>query len=197
MTTESLTAAEILTFWFGDDGAVRNDLWFGGGPAFDALIRERFGEHVRRAAAGDYQHWMGTARESLALIILLDQFTRNVHRGRAASWWLDPLAQRIAADTVDSEQDKQLPLLQRVFCYLPFEHSEDRDLQARSVACYEQLLEDSPDGFKENAQAYLLYAQRHRAVVERFGRFPHRNPILGRESTAEELAFVAEHGTGF
>jgi uncharacterized protein (DUF924 family) len=193
----SPNAERVLAFWLGDGTEARNGLWFAGGASLDAAIRELFAEDVRRAAAGDYMHWMESARGSLALIILLDQFTRNVHRNLAASWWLDPLAQRIAAAAVDRGQDRELTVYERLFCYLPLEHAEDRDLQARSIACFERLVADAPAEHADAAAYYLVYAQKHQAVVDRFGRFPHRNAPLGRESTPEELSFIAEHGTGF
>lgn len=185
------TADEVLDFWFGADDAAR-DVWFRKDPGFDAQIRERFGATIERALAGGLAHWNRSAREVLARIIVLDQFTRNAFRDTPRAFAGDALALAAARELVAAGLDPTLTPRQRAFVYLPFEHAEDRALQAEAVQRFEALAAQAP----HMAEA-LEWARRHRDVVERFGRFPHRNEVLGRPSTPEEQAFLLEPGSRF
>ena len=191
-------ARGVLDFWFGppdDPGhtATRAE-WFRKDPAFDARIRDRFGPLIGAALRGERDHWLTpfAPLPALALVIVLDQFTRNTGRDTAAAFAGDARALSIAERLVASGFDRALTGVQRQFAYLPFEHAEDRAMQDRSVALFTRLGADEP------ALADLAtWAERHRVIVARFGRFPHRNAALGRASTPEELAFLQQPGSGF
>ena len=189
-------ARAVLDFWFLPEadpqhGAPRDE-WFRKDPAFDALIRARFGVIVDQALAGAFAHWDQDGRGAIARILLLDQFPRNIYRDRPDAFSGDALALAAANALLAKRADKGLPPILRTFAYLPFEHAESLAAQERSVACFEALATEWP-----GAADYLDYARRHLAVIARFGRFPHRNEILGRQSTPEELAFLREPGSRF
>lgn len=198
--------ADILRFWFGaappDDASAlqRQSQWFTKSPAFDAEIAQRFGPTLAAARQGELHGWAQTALGRLALILVLDQFTRNVHRGQPDSFAGDAQALALALDGLAQGHDQALPPVARVFIYLPLEHAEDPALQARSVAAYAQLATAQADAVPA-VQALLAgtldYARKHQQVIDRFGRFPHRNAILGRRSTAAELDYLAQPGAGF
>lgn len=188
---------EILEFWFGkgsgdDLGSDKFGLWFAQDDALDDRIRDEFGSDVEAAAAGDYDSWKESDRGRLALLILLDQFTRNIFRGRAQAFANDPQALELAVEGIEEGVDKRLHAMERVFMYLPLEHAEDRSMQARSVALFEELLDDAPEGRKGAFQEFLRYARLHKDVIDAYGRFPHRNAILERESTPDEIAYLAD-----
>ncbi len=197
------TAIEILDFWFGppDDAGhgQPREAWFRKDDAFDAQIRQRFGPLIDAALlAGDddiTRDWITQplqAQPALARLLLLDQFTRNVFRGTARAFAGDAQALHIARALVAAGRDRDLSSVQRSFVYLPFEHAEDLAHQRTAVQLFQQLVQDDP------ARAGGLdFAQRHFDIVARFGRFPHRNALLGRASTAEELAFLQTPGSGF
>ncbi len=196
MTAMDSTAQSVLDFWFGpadDPGHARpRAAWFKKDDAFDAEIAARFGPLIDRALAGALDAWQADAATALARILVLDQFTRNAFRGTARSFAGDAPALAAARAMVASGQDRTLTGVQRQFVYLPFEHAEDLAAQDQSLALFAQLERDVP------AQAGLLeWAERHHAIIERFGRFPHRNAVLQRESSAEELAFLQTPGSGF
>jgi uncharacterized protein (DUF924 family) len=191
-----MQAQDVLDFWFlprtdpafGQQRAV----WFRKDDQLDAEINERFGTAIALATAGGLREWDDEgALGALARIIVLDQFTRNAGRGTPDSFAGDPLALACARQLVDSGLDQTLLPVQRWFAYMPFEHSEDPAMQAESIALFTALAEQAP-GF----DGVLDYAHRHRGVIARFGRFPHRNAILGRASTPEELEYLAT-GAGF
>jgi uncharacterized protein (DUF924 family) len=172
-------AAQVLHFWFEE---LQPEAWFRKDERVDAAIRERFGAlHEQLARIRPEQ--LTTPLESVAAVIVLDQFPRNVFRGSPRAFATDALALSIAQHAIANGVDLQLTQQQRLFLYMPFQHSEDRAVQARSIELFEQL------GIAEN----LDYAQRHKDIIDRFGRFPHRNEVLGRRSTTEELQFVATH----
>ena len=192
----------VLDFWFGAGQAVDNR-WFKGGPDFDALIASLHGDTLAAALAGQLAHWPAQgAAGTLALIVVLDQFTRNVHRGTPQAFAGDEQALALTQALVVGGEDRAMPPLQRWFAYMPLEHAEDPPVQAQSVGCFEQLVADA-QGSPEHAALVgaltgaLDYARQHQAVVDRFGRFPHRNAILGRESTPEEVAFLQQPGSRF
>lgn len=184
-------AREVLDFWFADATAPRAE-WFRKDPAFDARIRERFGPRVDEALAGRHDDWAGTPEGALALIVVLDQFTRNLFRDDPRAFAGDARALATARRLVAAGDDQRLPPLQRAFAYMPFEHAEDLAAQDEAVRLFTALAARSP------MHAEMLdYAHRHRDVIVRFGRFPHRNETLGRVSTPEELAFLQQPGSRF
>jgi uncharacterized protein (DUF924 family)/predicted GNAT family acetyltransferase len=187
---------QVLNGWFGPPGSDTDQqiraLWFEKSDRTDAEITARFELLIAQALAGELCHWEATPLGRLALILLLDQFTRNSFRGHARAFAGDAFALPVALTLLDSGGYTKLELLQRWFVLMPLEHAEDRVMQQRSVAEFEALAA----GDARLAGA-LDYARRHRDVIERFGRFPHRNAILGRVSTAEELAYLAQPGSGF
>jgi len=196
MTPMDADAQSVLDFWFGpadDPGhAQPRAAWFRKDDAFDAEIAARFGALIERALSGALDGWQADPASALARVIVLDQFTRNAFRGTARSFAGDGLALAAARAMVASGQDRRLTGVQRQFVYLPFEHAEDMAAQAQSLALFAQLEREMP------ALAGLLdWAQRHRDIIGRFGRFPHRNAVLQRESSAEELAFLQTPGSGF
>ena len=190
-------AQAVLDFWFGAPGTPGHGRnrpeWFRKDAAFDAEIGARFGALIDAAIGGGLREWdTAGAPSALARILLLDQFTRNAFRGTRRSFAGDALALQAAQAMVASGQDLQLPPLQRWFVYLPYEHAEDLAVQEASLPLFAAL------GQADAALAGTMeYAQRHRDIVFRFGRFPHRNEILGRASTIEELAFLQEPGSSF
>lgn len=192
-----MQAQNVLDFWFlpASDpqyGSERAQ-WFRKDDAFDAAIGARFGTAIDLAVAGGLREWDAGGPEGvLARILVLDQFTRNAHRGQPASFAGDALALAAATALVDSGVDTRLTPHQRWFAYMPFEHAEDARMQERAVTLFAALA--SVDARFNGA---LDYAVRHRAVIARFGRFPHRNAILGRASSADELAFLQLPGAGF
>jgi len=178
--------SDILHFWFEE--TPEKD-WFQGGEAFDAKIKERFRSVYDSAAAGAFESWAEDAQGALALCIVLDQFPRNMFRGSAQAFASDDHALRVARQAVERGFDRELSPVQRRFLYLPFEHSEDLADQKRSVALFETIREEDELGYD--------YALRHLDVIERFGRFPHRNAALGRTNTAEEEDYLSQPGAGF
>ena len=193
------TASEadaVLDFWFGASGSSEfgraRKAWFSKDAAFDATVRDRFGALVERALRGELEAWGAGPRSSLAQILLLDQFTRNAFRGTTRSFAGDARALAAASRMVGSRQDVALAPFMRAFVYLPFEHAEGLAMQDEAIRLFTKLVNEAP----EHADM-LAYAHRHRDVIERFGRFPHRNEILGRQSTAEEIAFVKQPGSAF
>ena len=185
------TVRRVLSFWFGEPGAdgslPKRQEWFRKDPAFDAAIAEGFGGDCEKAARGDLDALMATAEGCLALLILLDQFPRNMFRGSRLAFATDGKAREVTRHALKHGFDAALAPVQRVFLYLPLEHSEDLADQERMVALAEAL-----------GDADLVdYAVRHRDIIARFGRFPHRNAALGRASTEEEAAFLQEPNSSF
>lgn len=186
---------EILTFWFGqpDDPEFNNKQkkWFERNDAFDQEIRDRFLAVYEHAAGGGVPAWRDEPRSSLALILTLDQFSRNMFRESPRAFSADPLAREVARDALDKKFDRIFTPAHRGFFYLPFEHSENLEDQERSVALFRA--QSAHDDHQEGVD----YAVRHYQVIKRFGRFPHRNEVLGRTSTARELDFLKQHEKGF
>jgi len=188
-------AAAILDFWFGAEDAQSasepRDVWFRKDAAFDAEIQDRFGSAIAIALAGGYGEWCATADGALARVLVLDQFTRNVYRDTAAAFAGDARALATAQDAVARGLDRALKPFGRWFLYMPFEHAEDAAAQQRSLALFGALAEES------GLAAPLEWAQKHADVIARFGRYPHRNAILGRASTPEEVVFLSQPGSRF
>ncbi|MFM4835611.1 DUF924 family protein [Aeromonas veronii] len=194
----------LLDLWFGDEAddvlrATRQaPLWWGKSSETDALLASRFGELAQAAAKGSLAHWADLPSGRLALILLLDQLPRNIHRGTPAAFAQDPLARDLCLKGLSIGADKSLLPLERVFFYLPLEHAESREQQARSVALFEALaVEQAGTPAQATFAGFADFARRHQVIIERFGRFPHRNDILGRTSTPEEAAFLQQPGSGF
>jgi uncharacterized protein (DUF924 family) len=189
------TPAQVLAFWFGEPGAPEQgqprSLWFTKSEATDALIRNRFAAAVEAALGGQLERWAdGHPRDALALILLLDQFTRNIHRDTARAFAGDARALAVARRLVAEGRDRQLVPLERWFAYLPFEHSEQIADQHESLRLFESLA-------REGLAEPLVWARKHYEVIERFGRYPHRNELLGRPSTAMEIEFLKQPGSRF
>jgi uncharacterized protein (DUF924 family) len=184
----------LLDFWFAagtPDHLRPRRVWFAPDPAFDAELRARFLEDWERAARGELAGWEDARESCLALVILCDQVPRNLFRGTAKAFSTDARARAVARVALARGDDQGLAPVQRWFLYLPFEHSEDLEDQRRSIALFEQLRHD-PD-----SAVAIDYARRHQVIIERFGRFPHRNGALGRTSTPEEEAFLLTPGSSF
>ncbi|WP_429167852.1 DUF924 family protein [Aeromonas rivipollensis] len=194
----------LLDFWFGDDSgdapraARQAPLWWGKNRETDALLAHRFGELAQAAAEGELAHWAEVPVGRLALILLLDQLPRNIHRAMPAAFAQDAKARDLSLRGLSLGADKALSPLARVFFYLPLEHAESREQQARSVALFEALAAEQADGpARETFEGFADFARRHQVIIQRFGRFPHRNAILGRTSTPEETEFLQQPGSGF
>lgn len=187
---------EVLDFWFHPESHtdyLKSRIeWFQKDAAFDETIEVRFGALVQRALDGGLREWESDAQGALARILLLDQFTRNIGRDTAAAFTGDAQALALARDLVEHGRAAMLPAVQRQFVYLPYMHAEDLAVQEQCVALYQELVATHPEF--ENS---LDYAIRHRDIVARFGRFPHRNSALGRATTAEEAEFLLQPGSSF
>lgn len=187
-------ALEVLTFWFADRHAV---YWFAGNAGFDAQIRLRFAATVAAASAGKLDEWAHTPDGWLALLIVLDQFRRNLYRDDARAWACDGKALTLALAGIARGDDQRVPAARRAFAYLPLEHAEDLALQNQCVELFVALGAVAGPVQRVAMESLLDYARRHQQVIERFGRFPHRNALLGRTSSSAELAWLAEPGAGF
>lgn len=186
---------EILDFWFGREdeeghGEFRDE-WFTKDPEFDREIRDRFEPVHEEAVAGGLEHWKDEAKSCLALIVVLDQFSRNMFRGDARMYAADEQALMAARHAVEHAYDRELSPTERLFVYLPFEHSEDLEDQRYAVELFRGLSAET------GSEDLLVYSLRHMEIVERFGRFPHRNEILGRRTTPEEAEFLKGPDSSF
>lgn len=204
MTAPLVNPTDVLTFWFGPerDGAwaatpETKRRWFIKDLDFDATIVDRFGATIEAAIAGDARlaQWEFTPEGALALVIVLDQFTRNAFRGTARMFAGDSTALALSKRLVDARVEQSLRPIERVFVYLPFEHSESLGDQERAIALFEAIAAGEADG--TFAVMSVDYARKHEVIIRRFGRFPHRNALLGRDSTPEEVAFLATPGSSF
>jgi uncharacterized protein (DUF924 family) len=189
-------AQSVLDYWFGTAGsaeyATQREMWFRKDEAFNRDIAQRFGPLIERALRGELEDWASTPSGALAQILLLDQFTRNTMRDTPRAFAGDARALKAAITMVGRGQDESLLPVQRTFIYTPFEHSEDMAMQDEAIRLFSRLTQAAPD-----MRSYGEYAVRHRAVIARFGRFPHRNNILRRQSSPEEVDFLREPGSRF
>lgn len=195
-------AQEVLDFWFGPEPLApqhlpdRMHLWFGSDDppplvaARNATLQQRFSGLIEAAAVGEMDHWAGSPRRLLALILLLDAFPRHVFRGRALAYARDHKAMVLALDGLTTSADAALAPIERLFFYLPLQHAESPEIQEESVAAYRRLAADARPDHRALFDDALAFAEQHRRIVRRFGRFPHRNAALGRRSTPEELEFL-------
>ncbi len=197
------TIDSVLTFWFGSGQTVQdinNDkkkVWWNKNEEIDREISDRFRALVNAVADSELDHWRESAKGLLASIICTDQFPRNIYRGSSKSFSFDSVGLELAQQIVATGADLELTTIQRVFAYLPFEHSEDLAMQTRAMDLFQQLLQDAAIEDQEIFTGFLGYARRHYEVIERFGRFPHRNEILDRESTDLEKVFLTQPGSSF
>lgn len=195
---------EILEFWFegktdhdqakGKENPYRK--WFRGGPELDAEITRRFSADIEKALQGQYDEWKVESKGSLALILLLDQFTRNAFRGTPRAYSGDEKAVALALSAIDQQFEKQLSYLEKVFLYMPLMHSENVDVQRQSVKMFDKLVTKAKISYPYNSFLFennLRYAKQHCDDIVRFGRFPYRNDVLGRESTDEEKQYLLDH----
>ena len=193
----------VLAFWLGSPGSAteiagrQRKLWFGKSPENDRAVIERFAATLAAATAGRLDHWARTPRGRLALVIVLDQFPHHIHRDQPQAFATDPQSLALSLDALESGEDKKLAPIERVFLYLPLEHAESLELQERSVSLYEHLAHQAAADERALFDGFLDYARKHRDVVARFGRFPHRNAILERPSTPDELEFLKQPGSRF
>lgn len=194
---------EILDFWFGEldhhglpDGFHRNR-WFRSSKAFDREIRRRFMSLVLVASEGGLDSWRREPGGTLAEIILLDQFTRQIHRGGALAYGHDREARAVARQGMERGQDLELPPVMQAFFYMPLQHSERLEDQALSLTCYEQLVARTSGVLREFLESFLQSARDHHDIIARFGRFPHRNAALGRKSRPEEIEYMTASGRSF
>lgn len=179
-----MDAADILRFWFDETAPAQ---WWRADPAFDTTVQQRFGAVHEAAVAGELWGWRATPEGRLAEVIVLDQFSRNLHRGTPRAFAADGMALALAQEAVSGGHDQALPVARRAFLYMPYMHSESRAIHAVAGRLF------ATPGMEANRESGL----RHRAIVERFGRYPQRNAVLGRVSTAEEAAFLLQPGSGF
>lgn len=202
-TEKTETEKTINAFWFGtqeDATAVANErarLWWAKNEAADLEIRERFEAWTAKAAQGQLAGWAGTPQGRLALILLTDQFPRNMYRDTPKAFAFDRLALSWTKEGLQQGMDAQLRPIERVFFYLPLEHAESIEDQEQAVTLFEQLTASVSSEHRPTFSGFLDFALRHRDVIRRFGRFPHRNRLLGRESRPEEVAFLQQKGSSF
>ena len=200
MTPLPAEATALLEFWFADAHASpaaarrRVEIWFGHHPEFDAALRARFGEWPARALRDEFTHWRATPRGTLALLVVLDQLPRNVHRGSPLAYACDAAALALASEAEAVDLAAGLAPIEVPFCYLPFEHAEALEIQHRCIAAYERELARAAAGYEWLFRECLREAHNHCDLIARYGRFPHRNAILGRASTPAELAYLADGG---
>jgi len=191
---------EVLGFWFGDctddprRAVARNEIWFGSAAALDEEIRTRFRVLIESAAASELDNWRVFARGSLALILLLDQFPRHVYRGTPRAFATDAAALAVCKRGLERDFPRQLHPAEQVFFLLPLSHSEQRGDQERCLELFAELYENCPEAWRDHLSGAAEFARRHRDVVHRFGRFPHRNRVLDRPSTREEIAYLESGG---
>ncbi|CCO45290.1 conserved hypothetical protein [Vibrio nigripulchritudo SOn1] len=175
---------EVIDFWFSE---LTPKDWFAGGEELDKLIKSRFGDLQAQAVQCELSDWRESTQGRLAEVIVLDQFSRNIHRGTPAAFASDPLALALAQETIRLGLDKELTQIERTFLYMPFMHSESLKVHEHAVELFKE------NGVENN----LDYEYKHKVIIERFGRYPHRNEILGRVSTEEEIEFLKQPGSSF
>lgn len=193
----------ILDFWFAGNALtpegyeMRKELWFSVNEEFDSEIRRRFESQISEAAELCKSGLSSDARQNLARIIATDQFPRNVYRGTAQAFAYDSVALSVTKSMIESGMHEQLSYVERMFVYMPLEHSECLDMQTLSVKMFEALVASDDNQFESDSSESIWYAHLHKEIIERFGRFPHRNKILGRESTSEEIEYLASGSENF
>ncbi len=193
----------ILAFWFKEQELTapqidrRMDIWFGEDPVFDAEIKETFSGDIELASEGKLDHWAADPRGRLALILLIDQFRRNVFRNTSDAFSKDKLALKLCVEGAMEKKDKGLTPIQKVFFYMPLQHAESAKVQAKAVELYYRLAESVSPTYQETFLVCAQFAELHKDVIDQFGRFPHRNKLLGRENTPEEDEYLAGDSPDF
>ncbi|MBT8470404.1 MAG: DUF924 domain-containing protein [Myxococcales bacterium] len=193
----------ILDFWFGElnehgcSSPEHRKRWWTKSDAFDEAIQSHFLDDYEAIAAGEREAWRSTARGALAYIIVLDQFSRNMFRGTPKMFASDELAREVCREGLDAGFDAELSFDERVFFYLPLEHGESMEDLELCMELFDGLVDSAPQPLEGDARYYLDFALRHKAIIERFGRYPHRNEILGRATSDEEAKFLEEPGSSF
>ena len=193
----------ILAFWFKEQELSapqidhRMDIWFGEDAAFDHEIQQNFAADVDRASEGKLDHWADEPRGRLALILLLDQFRRNIYRGSAKAFEKDNTALKLCVEGAMQKKDRGLTAIQRAFFYMPLQHAESRKVQAKSVELFSKLAEAVSPTFQETFLTIAQFAELHRDIIDQYGRFPHRNTLLGRDNTPEEDEYLAGDAPDF
>jgi uncharacterized protein (DUF924 family) len=196
-------ADAVLDFWFGAAGtaaeiaARQRNLWFGKSAANDALVVERFADTLIAVGKGELDRWKDSPRGLLALIVVLDQFPHHIHRNHGLSFAYDAQSLALTQAMIQRGDDARVAPIERVFVYLPLEHAESLAMQDLSVAQYEKLVAEASPEERGLFEGFLDYARKHHDVVARFGRFPHRNELLGRPSSPEEIEFLKQPGSRF
>jgi len=204
MTDEDEKRIEtILAFWFKEQELTapqidrRMDTWFGEDPSFDKEIEDRFADDIEMASQGQLDRWASEPHGRLALIILIDQFRRNIYRNTAKAFSMDKLALKLCVEGAMEKKDKGLTPIQRVFFYMPLQHAESAKVQAKSVELFSRLAESVSPTYRETFQTIAQFAELHKDIIDQFGRFPHRNRLLGRENTPEEDEYLAGDSPDF
>lgn len=194
---DQLRVDAVLEFWFRDQAMSapkidsRMDLWFGEDAVFDQEIAAAFGSEIDLASSGKLDHWGNKARGRLALILLLDQFRRNMYRNTAEAFAKDNAALKLCVEGAMQKIDKSLTAIERVFFYMPLQHAESRRVQEKSVDIYNKLAKAVTPTYRETFETIAQFAELHRDIIDRFDRFPHRNKLLGRKNTPEEEEYLA------
>lgn len=199
---DNIQIHRVLHTWFEDEKTGKMDLpqsrrWFNGGTAFDTQLSEHFAQTLEDANRGNLNHWQANPAGSLALVIVLDQFNRNIHRKTAKAFAHDAQALLVSEHALKQGFDKQMPEVQRVFLYLPFEHCESEAAQVQSVALFTALRDQASESMVDFSQKALDSAVEHKKIIDRFGRYPYRNDVLERVSTADELTWLSEQQSRF
>lgn len=194
---------KILAFWFKEHALSapqidrRMDIWFGGDEKFDKEIEKEFAGDVARASSGELDHWAQDPHGRLALILLIDQFRRNIYRGSAEAFDKDPAALKLCLEGAMQEADRDLPAIERVFFYMPLQHAESLKVQQKAVDLFNKLAEAVSPTYRETFSTIAQFAELHRDIIEQFGRFPHRNKLLERENTPEEEEYLSGDSPDF
>jgi len=194
---------EVLSFWFKEQALSapkidrRMDIWFGEDPDFDEEIEAEFADDIARASKGKLDHWAEDSHGRLALIILIDQFRRNIYRNTVKAFSKDKLALKLCVEGAMEKKDKGLTPIQKVFFYMPLQHAESRRVQAKSVDLYNRLAESVSPTYQETFLTVAQFAELHKDIIDQFGRFPHRNKMLDRENTPEEDEYLAGDSPDF
>ena len=195
----SIEPQDVIDYWIGDVDAdpssvpVKSKLWYGSSSKIDNEIRDQFGQSLQQAERNELEPWKTTIKGQLALVILLDQFTRNLNRGSEDAWKNDSLALKIAEEATSSEQHYSLSNFGRVFLYHPFHHSESIEAQQKAVHLFDELQQAAEEEWQKPLEGFTSFVNNHSQIVNQFGRFPHRNKSLTRESTPEELEYLTKN----
>ena len=200
---DQLRIEAVLTFWFEEQALSapqidrRMETWFGSDPVFDMEIGKNFANEVELASAGKLDHWAESPRGRLALIIMIDQFRRNIHRNTVHAFSKDRLALKYCVEGAMKKHEQDLTPIEKVFFYMPLQHAESRKVQAKSVQIYERIAASVSPTYRETFETILQFAELHKDIIEQFGRFPHRNTLLNRDNTPEEDAYLANDAPSF